>query len=83
MDLPQAVPDGIFDMRDLDGEIDVGGNCLNGGNCNGALDLFTETRPVIQISYKWTIKPNPNRSESFSSQSSIKPPLMAVKEKYR
>lgn len=56
---------------------------LEVGTPDGILNVFNETRYVRDIRYSMTVQPNPRRPETNSIASTIRPPLMAVKEKFQ
>lgn len=83
-------PSGSFAVRDpITGDppdfIDTNGDgILDVGEMGGfPLDTFPKTRSVTTVAYTMTIQPNPARPETFEVKSSVRPFLMAVKEKYR
>lgn len=83
-------PSGSFAVRDpITGDppdfIDTNGDgILDVGEMGGfPLDTFPKTRSVTTVAYTMTIQPNPARPETFEVKSSVRPFLMAVKEKYQ
>lgn len=83
-------PSGSFATRDpitgnppdfIDSNVD---GVLDVGEMGGfPLDTFQKTRYITTVAYTMTIRPNPARPETFVVKSSVRPFLMAVKEKYR
>lgn len=68
--------DGILSLSEIDG--------LPHGNGNGFLDTLREVRCVVRVGYRMVVQPNRNLpGNTQTSNSSIMPPLMSVKEKFR
>jgi hypothetical protein len=70
-------------IADADGNDVLDLNELDVVTADGILNTFKETRYVRDIRYSMTIRPNPKRPETNSISSTIRPPLMAVKEKFQ
>lgn len=74
-------------VSDTDGDSELSQSEIEAppnGNANSTMDLFNETRNIIRITYFMEIQPNKNFPYSvWRTTSSVTPPLMALKEKFR